>query len=202
MPTLIPFASLPAKPWKNGGGSTTEIMVWPQDAGLNDFDWRISMATIAVDGPFSVFPGIDRTLSLVCGQGVDLHITPADAPVRTVALRAAAPTLAFAGELPVHATLPAGTTQDFNVMTRRTRCHHRFVRMAGEGVWQRTGGLTLLFLAAGAQARLHIGDDPANLVLRQCDSLLLNSDDAPFFRLSAADQAQIEWFVVEIEQIS
>ncbi len=39
-------------PWKNGGGSTTEIAVFPIDSGLDAFDWRVSMATVAADGPF------------------------------------------------------------------------------------------------------------------------------------------------------
>ncbi len=61
-------------PWKNGGGETVEIAVAPQDAALGDFDWRISMATVAADGPFSIFPGIDRTLSILSGSGM----TPGD----------------------------------------------------------------------------------------------------------------------------
>jgi environmental stress-induced protein Ves len=46
-------------PWKNGGGETTEIAVFPDGAGLSDFDWRVSMARVDGDGPFSSFPGIE-----------------------------------------------------------------------------------------------------------------------------------------------
>ena len=49
-------------PWKNGGGETAEIAVSPPGAALDDFDWRLSMARVETDGPFSAFPGIDRTL--------------------------------------------------------------------------------------------------------------------------------------------
>ena len=59
MTQLIQYASLRPAPWKNGGGSTTEIAVWPNGAGLDEFDWRISLATITQSGPFSFFPGID-----------------------------------------------------------------------------------------------------------------------------------------------
>jgi len=59
-------------PWKNGGGETVEIAISPQGAGLADFDWRVSMATVASDGPFSVFPGIDRTLD----PGREWHAAP------------------------------------------------------------------------------------------------------------------------------
>ena len=55
--------------WKNGGGETTEIALFPENAGLNDFDWRISMARVESAGPFSLFPGVDRTLSILEGEG-------------------------------------------------------------------------------------------------------------------------------------
>ncbi len=60
-------------PWKNGGGSTTEIAVAPDGAGIDAFDWRISMAVVAADGPFSEFPGVDRTLSILDGAGLVLR---------------------------------------------------------------------------------------------------------------------------------
>ncbi len=127
MAQKIPYASLLQTPWKNGGGSSTEIVVSPPGAGFDDFDWRISLATIASSGAFSVFPGIDRTLSLVAGDGVHLELDHE----RRVALDAGAPTIAFAGEAAVFATVGSGpnpVSTDFNVMTRRSRCRHRFER--------------------------------------------------------------------------
>ena len=56
-------------PWKNGGGETTEIAVSPEGAGLDDFDWRVSMARVESSGPFSLFAGIDRTLAILEGEG-------------------------------------------------------------------------------------------------------------------------------------
>ncbi|MGO6905167.1 HutD family protein, partial [Rhizobium ruizarguesonis] len=61
-------------PWKNGKGETVEIAVFPPDASINDFDWRVSMATVAEDGPFSIFPGIDRTLAILDGNGMVLDV--------------------------------------------------------------------------------------------------------------------------------
>src|ERR1700738_1518019 len=61
-------------PWKNGGGSTTEIAAAPEGASLDIFDWRISMAQVASDGPFSDFFGIDRTLAVIKGSGLVLMI--------------------------------------------------------------------------------------------------------------------------------
>ncbi len=59
-------------PWKNGGGHTTEIAAFPAGAGLASFVWRVSIADVLQDGPFSPFPGIDRTLVLLEGEGMRL----------------------------------------------------------------------------------------------------------------------------------
>ena len=67
---LLPAAGHRRMPWKNGGGETVEIAISPADAGLDGFDWRLSMATVATDGPFSVFPGIDRSLAVIRGAGI------------------------------------------------------------------------------------------------------------------------------------
>ena len=69
---LIRSKSYRRMPWKNGGGETTEIAVSPQNASLEAFDWRVSMARVESDGPFSAFPGIDRTLAVLEGQGIEL----------------------------------------------------------------------------------------------------------------------------------
>lgn len=107
-------------PWKNGGGTTREIAAWPPGAGLDAFDWRLSIADIAADGPFSAFPGIDRQIVLLDGGGVRLHARDGSFDHRLVAV---GEPFAFAGEATVDATLLGGPTRDFNVMTRRGRCH-------------------------------------------------------------------------------
>lgn len=115
-------------PWKNGGGETVEVIVHPEGAGLADFGWRVSMATVASDGPFSVFPGIDRTLAVLSGDGMELSIeglgerllTPQSAP------------LAFPADAPTSARLTGGPITDLNVMTRRGAFRHTLVRHAVE----------------------------------------------------------------------
>ena len=63
-------------PWKNGGGVTREIAVFPHGADLARFDWRMSLATVAAGGPFSTFPGIDRLMLVLDGR-LDLEIAGA-----------------------------------------------------------------------------------------------------------------------------
>ncbi|MDB6002085.1 MAG: hypothetical protein JWP52_3784 [Rhizobacter sp.] len=108
------LATLPITPWKNGGGSTREIVSWPE--GAADFEWRFSIATIDSSGPFSSFPDIERTIVLLDGGGVQLRSDDGkidhrlDRPLRP---------FRFDGALPLQATLLDGASTDFNVMTRR-----------------------------------------------------------------------------------
>ena len=113
-------------PWKNGGGSTTEIAVAPAEASLEDFDWRVSMAVVASDGPFSNFPGIDRTLAVVKGHGLMLTIGNR-APVT---LADGTTPVSFPGDTPTSARLTAGEITDLNIMTRRGRFRHHLTRVS------------------------------------------------------------------------
>ena len=62
-------------PWRNGGGSTRQVAIAPPDGGLGTgFAWRVSVAGVAADGPFSALPGIDRSLWLLRGAGMDLDL--------------------------------------------------------------------------------------------------------------------------------
>ncbi|MEU0627019.1 HutD family protein [Streptomyces sp. NPDC005989] len=71
---VLRAADRAATPWKNGGGVTREIAAHPEGAPLDAFDWRISLAEVTEDGPFSTFPGVDRTLTVVEGAGLDLMV--------------------------------------------------------------------------------------------------------------------------------
>lgn len=115
---VVRFArqGLTETPWKNGGGSTREIVSWPPGAGLDDFDWRVSIATIAASGPFSVFAGVDRTIMLLEGDGVRLKGDGVNARLDTPH----AP-FAFSGDVAVDCTLLGDASSDFNVMSRRAR---------------------------------------------------------------------------------
>lgn len=112
-------------PWKNGGGETMEIAVHPPGAGLDAFEWRVSMALVAADGPFSNFPKVDRTLAVLTGDGLELAVG-GDAPVR---LTAASPPFGFAADAPCTGRLLGGRVTDLNVMTRRGRFIHSMRRM-------------------------------------------------------------------------
>ena len=148
MTVLIPFAGLSPVPWKNGGGSTTEIAIGPPDSGFEDFDWRVSLATIEKDGAFSSFPGVDRTLALVEGHGMTLEIDGEPTLVTETE-----PVVSFEGSEEVVAKLSRGPSTDFNAMTRSERCYHTFGRrwLAGDSTASSTfvarADVTVLFLS-------------------------------------------------------
>ncbi|HEX7647063.1 MAG TPA: HutD family protein [Noviherbaspirillum sp.] len=113
-------------PWKNGGGVTTQLAIWPEDADLSSFDLRISTADIAKPGPFSLFAGCDRSLAVLRGAGIALEfdglsatiLTPSNLPLR------------FGGEQQVRAALLDGPVTDFNIISRRSRWSHTLERLA------------------------------------------------------------------------
>ncbi|SFM27927.1 HutD family protein [Variovorax sp. OV329] len=109
-------AALPVTPWKNGGGTTQQIMSWPPGAGIETFGWRVSIACIAAAGPFSAFPGVDRSIMLLEGDGVRLFAADGDIDHQ---LDVAHQPFAFSGDQAIDCTLLGGASHDFNVMTRR-----------------------------------------------------------------------------------
>lgn len=73
--TLISRDQLKIMPWKNGSGVTAEIDIEPagSDFQENNFEWRISSAHIADETTFSKFPGYDRILTVLSGDGLMLN---------------------------------------------------------------------------------------------------------------------------------
>ena len=99
-------------PWKNGGGTTRDLLVWPPDSA--HWQVRISVAAIERDGPFSDFGGIDRWFAVLDGVGVALQFGGERHEVRR-----GAPPLRFDGALAPMCWLLDGATSDLNLMVRR-----------------------------------------------------------------------------------
>jgi environmental stress-induced protein Ves len=100
-------------PWKNGGGTTTEI--WKAESPAGEMLWRLSIADVASDGPFSEFPGIDRWIMVISGNGMELTIDG----MGTKRLDRLYQPLAFSGDATTTCRLLGGPIQDFNFMVRR-----------------------------------------------------------------------------------
>ncbi|MGN6316309.1 HutD/Ves family protein [Trinickia sp.] len=165
--------ALIAAPWKNGGGVTREIAAYPVGAGLDTFVWRLSVADVERPGPFSRFPGVERTLVLLDGEGMSL-IERGDGAVgggRTHALTRPFDIARFDGEAAFDAELVRGATRDFNLMVRRGQAS------ATLRVWR------------GASARPHTLDADTALVFCARGELEVGFPGAPHQRamLTAMD---------------
>ena len=104
---VVRFEDVKPQPWKNGGGVTRELLAWP-----NAEDWlvRVSVADIEQNGPFSAFPGIKRSITVLSGAGIWL-----DAPFN-IELRPKDPPCTFSGDVVPHCELLRGPTRDLNAM--------------------------------------------------------------------------------------
>ncbi len=100
-------------PWKNGGGTTTEI--WKVTSSAGEMLWRLSIADVASDGPFSEFAGIDRWIMVVEGSGMELSIEGG-----TKRLDRLHEPLFFSGDAKTTCRLLGGPIRDFNFMIRRS----------------------------------------------------------------------------------
>lgn len=157
-------AALVATPWKNGGGVTREIVCQPPGADLARFDWRVSIAHIASDGPFSAFPGVDRVITLLEGGGVQL-----DSSDGAVAQRLDTPwqPFAFAGEAAIDSRLLGGPCDDFNVMTRRAACRATVRVLRAGAAATEAPPLTDAGLCLVLQGRWQCGPGPTGLGIGQ-----------------------------------
>ena len=153
---LVRLADVQPSPWRNGGGSTRELLAWPDST---NWDWRLSVAEVASDGPFSRFDGVTRWFAVLQGEGVRLDING-----QVHALTRSSPPLCFDGGLPTGCTLIAGATQDFNLMLRQGRARARMLRVAGShGVTLDTACTVAVYLAQGPG---HLGRKTGRLDLQ------------------------------------
>lgn len=135
------LATVAPTPWKNGGGATRELACWPPGAGMAHFDWRVSVATVAQNGPFSRFAEVDRVITLLTGDGVHLR-----QPGTGMGHRLDQPLqpFAFAGDGAMECELLGGACEDFNLMTRRGRWQGAVQVLRGPAALPaRTAGLLL-----------------------------------------------------------
>ena len=148
MMRLIPSVDYKRIPWKNGGGMLGDIIASPEGAGLDVFDWRVSTAHVGRDGPFSVFPGIDRVMKILGGSSLKLEI----AGHGTVTLTTASAPFHFPGDAGTEASLGDGPIDNLNLMVRRGRfdgCMSE--QQIGDEFWisPKPGGTVLMFLQKG-----------------------------------------------------
>lgn len=147
-------------PWKNGGGSTLELAVEPPGGDLaSGFRWRLSSAEVTESGPFSAFPGLERWLFLLDGDGFELDFGPQG----RMDLREPFLPLRFPGAWRASATLAGGPSTDLNLMVdpRHINASVEVLHVTRNYLVPLLSPTTLFFLAAGTASipalGLHLG---------------------------------------------
>ena len=134
---MVRAASLSPKPWRNGHGVTRDILAGSEGGA----DWLVSLAELERDAPFSSYPGVDRTFTLVAGGPVRFLFEDGG----VLACPPLVPIL-FPGERPLACRLETapgfGPTRALNVFVDRGRF---------------TAGVAVMRLADGHAARLPPG---------------------------------------------
>lgn len=102
--------SFRSMPWANGKGVTLELLRLDGPQGMI---FRLSRAQVVEDGPFSLFPGIERSLTVLTGPGFALRGEGIDLQARPLE------PVAFPGDVPIRAEGVTGPSDDFNVMRAR-----------------------------------------------------------------------------------
>jgi environmental stress-induced protein Ves len=189
---VVRFADLEAVPWRNGGGLTREVAS-SGGPGTQGFDWRVSIADVSEPGPFSSFPGVDRIITLVAGQRMDLVIDGVE-----YVLGPGEP-LSFNGASQASCTDLLGPVRDLNVMTRSDRLsasvairdlsQTRPIAVDGAQILVLLSGSAVVVAADGTRAELHVLDAvcPAEEHVR----LVEGSGRAAVVRLEDHRQARV-----------
>jgi len=189
---ILRAADYPAMPWKNGAGTTREIV---RDAGdgLEGFGWRVSIADVGAPGPFSAFTGYQRVISVLEGEGMQLQVDGACSRD----LRAL-DAFAFDGASAVDCTLLGGAIRDFNLIysPARYRARLQWLKVGGETHFFSSASTVLLF-SAGEGIHASLNGKPAG-VLGLHDTLIAEGDSALHeWRLRAAGRSAV--CVIELD---
>lgn len=148
-------------PWKNGGGSTTELAIFPAGANLDNFVWRLSTAQVATAGPFSYFARCDRSLAILSGDGLILHSDSELRSATSVTLDQSSSPYHFSGETAIHAEIYGSPVLDLNLMTRRDICQHFMQKLvAGEHHVAATDAQQVLLYCARGSATVLVAAAP------------------------------------------
>lgn len=167
--TLIPGNEYRRERWKNGLGWTREILRSP-DVG-DDWDWRLSIAEVDKDGPFSAFPGVDRELVLLAGEGMRLRFEDGE----KVELLPPHDRVRFGGERALQAELISGPTQDFNLMWKRDRVEASLLHrpLVGPMLFFAEQGVHWAVYVMGGRA--HFKDQKPSRMLEQGDTAVIDA---------------------------
>lgn len=159
-------------PWKNGQGFTLEL-ARSHGEGLENFDWRVSIADVKSAGSFSFFPNKQRIIGVLEGTGIVLQIDK-NPPVSLLQKQFHA----FNGESDVYAELINEAIRDFNLIYNPEKYSARLQWVSCESVssWISNGNCVLIF---NLQGKLELQVDGQHSVLNDFETLLIEKAGAP-----------------------
>jgi uncharacterized protein len=188
--TLLRATDYIRQPWKNGGGTTTEL------ARKGDADrwlWRLSVADVERSGPFSDFTGYRRLIVLLEGRGMTLSFDNAAPVVLDERYRP----LAFDGGSRTRCDLLDGHIRDMNLIVDAARVDAALdVCALDEGAALRAAASDCALLhAIGGRFNVAIGGD--TIALSPSDTLQVDGCHALPITATALDaHAVLAWAAI------
>jgi uncharacterized protein len=183
---VVRYAEVPDVPWKNGGGATRQLAIQPCDSH-DDFEWRVSIATMRGTSQFSRFEGIERQLALLQGEVVlsmqkqTLRLTADSAPIK------------FDGSAPVESSVERGAAVDLNLMYRSARWRGRLCRHVWPSTLRVEHGSTTMLCALDAMSVV-IGDQ--RVTLTRFDLIRIAAQNS--VQASSSDAGEV--YVIELQE--
>ena len=174
--------------WKNGQGTTNQLLIEEDAQGII---WRVSIAEVKQDGPFSIFAGFERVIALLDGDGFTMNFDGGASHT----LERRFQDFTFAGDSQIHCKLLGNSSRDFNLMTRRDKVNAQFKTIqlaAGETYQQQLSSRNMIFVAAGVVSAL-LTDQDYQLT---AEDSLVSCDETGKFELLATMSSTI--FIIEI----
>ncbi|HVI87192.1 MAG TPA: HutD family protein [Dongiaceae bacterium] len=193
--TALPFSQYRQVAWRNGGGTARDIAVHPAGAGMAEtFGWRVALAEIAKDGPFSYYePEIERVITLLDGAGFDLDFQVDFDGAPGLAVTEPHEPARFRGHWPAMCRLRQGRSIVFNILYDFSRfsAQPHIIRPVAEQpmMFSPPGRQSILFSLAGRfEIKADAPQDANNTTeLAPWDSLQidLSAGEAPLLSVTA-----------------
>lgn len=193
---IIHFTNLVSTPWKNGKGTTRQIIRYPEDSTLDNFLFRVSIASITETGAFSSYPKINRSLAVL--EGSDLELNLNDTIIHFIPQNTI---IHFDGIDKANVTTCPNAVLDFGVMSRQGLAIHTLKKISlhHNQLFTRKMPYTLLFSLKKPATNITI--DNQIITLEQYDSLLLTPEDSKQISIQSDDNSKADFFIAEFQLI-
>lgn len=177
-------------PWKNGQGFTLEV-ARSHGEGLNDFDWRISIADVKAAGAFSFFPNMQRIIGVLEGAGLTLQVDK-KAPITLQQKQF----FAFHGGSEVYAKLVDGAIRDFNLIynPQKYRARLQWISTQSATSWVSDASHVLIF---NHTALLNIIIDTQTYSLKEFETLLVKNN-CQALQFTTSPQSSHDFCIIEL----